>query len=57
LLGAIVLDQIRTATTEVPARLVIDGQQRLTTLQLLMVQCAMPARLNLTTGSAVAWIA
>jgi hypothetical protein len=35
-LGAIVLDQIRTAVTEVPARLVIDGQQRLTTLQLLM---------------------
>jgi hypothetical protein len=35
-LGAIVLDQIRTGINEVPARLVIDGQQRLTTLQLLM---------------------
>lgn len=35
-LGAIVLDQIKTAIRDVPARLVIDGQQRLTTLQLLM---------------------
>lgn len=35
-LGAIVLDQIKTPIKDVPARLVIDGQQRLTTLQLLM---------------------
>lgn len=35
-LGAVVLDQIRTPAREVSARLVIDGQQRLTTLQLLM---------------------
>jgi len=35
-LGAIVLDQIKTAIRDLPARLVIDGQQRLTTLQLLM---------------------
>ena len=35
-IGAIVLEQIKTPITDVPARLVIDGQQRLTTLQLLM---------------------
>ncbi len=35
-LGAIVLDQIRQPTSRVEARLVIDGQQRLTTLQLLL---------------------
>jgi hypothetical protein len=35
-LGAVVLEQIKTGIREVPARLVIDGQQRLTTLQVLM---------------------
>jgi hypothetical protein len=35
-LGAIVLDQIKTAIKDIPVRLVIDGQQRLTTLQLMM---------------------
>lgn len=35
-LGAVVLDQIRTGSSEIEARLVIDGQQRLTTLQLLL---------------------
>ena len=35
-IGAIVLEQIKMPITDVPARLVIDGQQRLTTLQLLM---------------------
>jgi hypothetical protein len=35
-LGAVVLDQIRTASTSFDARQVIDGQQRLTTLQLLL---------------------
>ena len=35
-LGAIVLDQEDTPLGELPRRLVIDGQQRLTTLQLLI---------------------
>ncbi len=35
-LGAIVLDQVDTFTGEVDARQVIDGQQRLTTLQMLI---------------------
>ena len=35
-LGAVVLEQIRTGIHEVQARLIIDGQQRLTTLQLLL---------------------
>lgn len=35
-LGAIVLDQMRRPTGHLECRLVIDGQQRLTTLQLLM---------------------
>jgi hypothetical protein len=33
-LGAIVLDQLKTSTGKVPVRQIIDGQQRLTTLQL-----------------------
>jgi Protein of unknown function DUF262/Protein of unknown function (DUF1524) len=35
-LGAVVLDQIRTASSSFDARQVIDGQQRLTTLQILL---------------------
>lgn len=35
-MGAIVLDQIKQPTGRVESRLVIDGQQRLTTLQLLL---------------------
>ena len=35
-LGAIVLDQQRTPTSSLEERLVVDGQQRLTTLQLLL---------------------
>ncbi len=35
-LGAIVLEQIRTPTGRVDVRLVIDGQQRLTTIQILL---------------------
>src|ERR1051325_5499240 len=35
-LGAMVLDQKQTPTTHVEKRLVIDGQQRLTTLQLFL---------------------
>ena len=35
-LGAIVLDQLETPTGKVHARQIIDGQQRLTTLQLLL---------------------
>ncbi|MFE3200740.1 DUF262 domain-containing protein [Embleya sp. NPDC059237] len=35
-LGAVVLDQLPTPTGSMPARLVIDGQQRLTTLQILL---------------------
>lgn len=35
-LGAIVLDQMPTAYTQVEARQVIDGQQRLTTLQIFL---------------------
>ena len=35
-LGAIVLDQQHTTTGQIEMRLVIDGQQRLTTMQLLL---------------------
>jgi hypothetical protein len=35
-LGAVVVDQLKTAVADVDARHVIDGQQRLTTLQLLL---------------------
>ena len=35
-LGAMVLDQKQTPTTHVPRRQVIDGQQRLTTLQIFL---------------------
>ncbi|WP_351234607.1 DUF262 domain-containing HNH endonuclease family protein [Streptomyces sp. NPDC002133] len=35
-LGAVVLDQLATSTGSMPARQVIDGQQRLTTLQVLL---------------------
>src|SRR5437016_5839723 len=35
-LGTIVLDQLRTPTGSVNSRQIIDGQQRLTTLQLLL---------------------
>lgn len=35
-LGAVVLDQLPTPTGAMPARQVIDGQQRLTTLQVLL---------------------
>ena len=35
-LGAVVLDQLKTPTGSMPARQVIDGQQRLTTLQVLL---------------------
>jgi len=35
-LGAVVLDQIRTVSTSFDARQIIDGQQRLTTLQILL---------------------
>lgn len=35
-LGAIVLDQLPTHTGDVPSRQIIDGQQRLTTLQLAL---------------------
>ncbi|MFF5789890.1 DUF262 domain-containing protein [Streptomyces sp. NPDC012693] len=35
-LGAVVLDQLLTLTGSMPARQVIDGQQRLTTLQVLL---------------------
>ena len=33
-LGAVVMDQLHTIMAKVPARQIIDGQQRLTTLQL-----------------------
>lgn len=36
-LGAVVLDQIRTAVTSFDSRQIIDGQQRMTTLQILLV--------------------
>ena len=39
-LGAIVLDQDRTVPGEIPRFTVIDGQQRLTTLQLLLASAA-----------------
>ncbi|MFD2399811.1 DUF262 domain-containing protein [Prauserella oleivorans] len=41
-LGAIVLDQEQTAPGQIPRFTVIDGQQRLTTLQLLVAAAARP---------------
>lgn len=38
-LGAVVLDHVATQVAELEARQVIDGQQRLTTLQLLIAAC------------------
>jgi hypothetical protein len=35
-MGAIVLDQIRTFGNQVPSHLIIDGQQRLTTFQIIL---------------------
>ena len=35
-LGAVVVQQERTATDEIEQRVVVDGQQRITTLQLLL---------------------
>jgi uncharacterized protein with ParB-like and HNH nuclease domain len=35
-LGAVVLQQVQSRTGELPERMVIDGQQRLTTLQILL---------------------
>jgi Protein of unknown function DUF262/Protein of unknown function (DUF1524) len=35
-MGAVVVDQLKTAVADIEARHVIDGQQRLTTLQLLL---------------------
>lgn len=47
-LGAIVLEQLKTPSTVVEARQVIDGQQRLTTLQVLLAALRDRAR---TTGA------
>jgi uncharacterized protein with ParB-like and HNH nuclease domain len=41
-LGAMVLDQKQTPTTHVEKRQVIDGQQRLTTLQISFLQGLLP---------------
>jgi uncharacterized protein with ParB-like and HNH nuclease domain len=38
-LGAIVLDQVQTQMGHLPVRQIIDGQQRLTTLQLALAAC------------------
>jgi hypothetical protein len=43
-LGAVVLQQITTPHGEPPRHEVIDGQQRLTTLQLLLAACSAAAR-------------
>lgn len=42
-LGAIVLQQLKTMPGELPCREVIDGQQRMTTLQILLAACAASA--------------
>jgi len=42
-LGAVVLEQEQTSVREIDRRLVIDGQQRLTTLQLLLAAAAAQA--------------
>jgi uncharacterized protein with ParB-like and HNH nuclease domain len=41
-LGTVVLDQLRTPTGKVGARQVIDGQQRLATLQLAIAAASSP---------------
>jgi uncharacterized protein with ParB-like and HNH nuclease domain len=38
-LGAVVLQQVQRQTGQMQERTIIDGQQRLTTLQLLLVPC------------------
>jgi len=43
-LGAMVLDQIRTYGNQVPAHLIIDGQQRLTTFQIILAALREVAR-------------
>ncbi len=43
-LGAVVLEQEKTAPGELPRHLVIDGQQRLTTLQLMLAGIAKQAQ-------------
>jgi hypothetical protein len=43
-LGTIVLDQNRCPTGSIPTRQIIDGQQRLTTLQLLLAAARDPCR-------------
>lgn len=45
-LGAVVLEQLPTQLGEIDVRLVIDGQQRLTTLQLLLAAASRVAREN-----------
>ena len=47
-MGAIVLQQQSSSVGEVTKRLVIDGQQRLTTLQLLLRATKMPSRTKMT---------
>jgi hypothetical protein len=42
-LGAIVLQQLPSMMNELPRRAVIDGQQRMTTLQILLAACAASA--------------
>ena len=57
-MGAVVLQQARFPTGELPRRLVVDGQQRLTTLQLLLdaIQEVLEGRSHITPSKRLAML-